>query len=103
METSAFIYIVTEFAANGEIFDFLVNNGKMGEAAAAVKFSQIVAAVNYCHRRGVVHRDLKARATSDVGQKIRIKNIVQLPTKLKLMCFKVTSCPEYYFWNNLYF
>ena len=60
METSAFIYIVTEYAANGEIFDFLVNNGRMSEPAAAVKFSQILSAVNYIHSVGVVHRDLKA-------------------------------------------
>jgi len=60
LETSSFIYIVTEYAQNGEIFDFLVNNGKMSELDATHKFSQILSAVNYCHRRGVVHRDLKA-------------------------------------------
>ena len=60
METSAFIYIITEYAANGEIFDYLVNNGRMSEPAAAVKFSQILSAVDYLHRVGVVHRDLKA-------------------------------------------
>ena len=31
MQTSTFIYIVTEYASNGEIFDYLVNNGKMTE------------------------------------------------------------------------
>ncbi|CAH2215613.1 jg2978 [Pararge aegeria aegeria] len=32
----------------------------MAEAAAARAFSQMVAAVGYCHASGVVHRDLKA-------------------------------------------
>ena len=45
IETQSFIYIVTEFAQNGEIFDFLVNNGKMSERDAALKFSQILNAV----------------------------------------------------------
>ena len=60
METESFIHIVTEYAANGEIFDFLVENGKMTEKQAATTFSQILQAVHYCHQRKVVHRDLKA-------------------------------------------
>ena len=31
LQTSTFIYIVTEYAKNGEIFDYLVNKGKMSE------------------------------------------------------------------------
>ncbi len=54
------IYIVTEFAPNGEIFDFLVANGRMREEEACRVFAQILAAISYCHAHGVVHRDLKA-------------------------------------------
>ncbi len=60
METESMIYIVTEYASNGEIFDYLVNNGRMSEQEACRVFAQILAAVRYCHSRGVVHRDLKA-------------------------------------------
>ncbi len=45
METEGMIYIVTEFAANGEIFDYLVNNGRMTEGNACRVFAQILAAV----------------------------------------------------------
>ena len=60
MESDSFMYIVTEFAAGGEIFDWLVTNKKMTESQAARTFSQILNAVNYCHVNNVVHRDLKA-------------------------------------------
>ncbi|CAB3233490.1 unnamed protein product [Arctia plantaginis] len=60
MESSHTIYLVTEYAPNGEIFDHLVTRGRMTEVEAARAFAQMVAAVGYCHSNGVVHRDLKA-------------------------------------------
>ncbi|XP_050557704.1 mucin-17 isoform X2 [Spodoptera frugiperda] len=60
MESSHTIYLVTEYAPNGEIFDHLVSRGRMTEPEAARAFAQMVAAVGYCHANGVVHRDLKA-------------------------------------------
>ncbi|XP_050531158.1 serine/threonine-protein kinase SIK3-like isoform X2 [Daktulosphaira vitifoliae] len=60
METEKMIYLVTEYAAGGEIFDYLVKNGKMDEPSACHIFRQIVEAVSYCHKKNIVHRDLKA-------------------------------------------
>ncbi|KAM8714187.1 hypothetical protein ACLKA7_014342 [Drosophila subpalustris] len=60
MESQSMIYLVTEYAPNGEIFDHLVANGRMKEPEAARVFTQLISAVHYCHLRGVVHRDLKA-------------------------------------------
>ncbi|XP_055532041.1 uncharacterized protein LOC129722550 isoform X2 [Wyeomyia smithii] len=60
MESRNKIYLVTEHAARGEIFDHLVANGRMKEEEAARIFSQIISAVDYCHCKGIVHRDLKA-------------------------------------------
>ncbi|XP_053528192.1 serine/threonine-protein kinase SIK3 isoform X3 [Artibeus jamaicensis] len=60
METERMIYLVTEYASGGEIFDHLVAHGRMAEKEARRKFKQIVAAVFFCHCRNIVHRDLKA-------------------------------------------
>lgn len=60
METDRMLYLVTEYASGGEIFDHLVAHGRMNEREARRKFRQIVSAVAYCHSRHVVHRDLKA-------------------------------------------
>lgn len=43
----------------GELFEYLVSNGRMREKDARVKFRQIVSAVQYCHQKNIVHRDLK--------------------------------------------
>uniref|UniRef100_A0A667GYS1 non-specific serine/threonine protein kinase n=1 Tax=Lynx canadensis TaxID=61383 RepID=A0A667GYS1_LYNCA len=60
METKNMLYLVTEYAKNGEIFDYLANHGRLNEAEARRKFWQILSAVDYCHGRKIVHRDLKA-------------------------------------------
>ncbi|XP_043483830.1 serine/threonine-protein kinase SIK3-like isoform X2 [Leptopilina heterotoma] len=60
METEKMIYLVTEYAPGGEIFDHLVRNGRMVEPEARRVFRQIVYAVRYLHQQRVVHRDLKA-------------------------------------------
>uniref|UniRef100_A0A8C2JFH4 non-specific serine/threonine protein kinase n=1 Tax=Cyprinus carpio TaxID=7962 RepID=A0A8C2JFH4_CYPCA len=60
METKNMLYLVTEYAKNGEIFDYLAKHGRLSEPEARRKFWQILSAVEYCHNRNIVHRDLKA-------------------------------------------
>ncbi|CAH0561389.1 unnamed protein product [Brassicogethes aeneus] len=60
METKNMIYLVSEYASQGEIFDYIARYGRMTEEHARLKFWQILSAVEYCHNRNIVHRDLKA-------------------------------------------
>lgn len=52
------IIMVIEYAG-GELFEYIVTNGKMTEDSARRFFQQIICAVEYCHRHKIVHRDLK--------------------------------------------
>lgn len=60
METKNMIYLVSEYASRGEIFDFIADKGRLPETLARKMFWQILSAVEYCHNRRIVHRDLKA-------------------------------------------
>lgn len=57
-EDYQFYYIVLEYCQGGTLMDYL-NKGKIKEETASIIFSQIVVALDYCHRHGVAHRDLK--------------------------------------------
>ncbi|KAG0146663.1 hypothetical protein CROQUDRAFT_657004 [Cronartium quercuum f. sp. fusiforme G11] len=52
------IVMVIEYL-KGELFDYIVQVGKMPEQDARRFFQQIICAVEYCHLHNIVHRDLK--------------------------------------------
>ncbi|KAL1552999.1 CBL-interacting serine/threonine-protein kinase 3 [Salvia divinorum] len=59
MASKTKIFIVLEFVTGGELFDKIVNHGRMREEEARKYFQQLIHVVDYCHSRGVFHRDLK--------------------------------------------
>ncbi|CAH8550659.1 unnamed protein product [Schistosoma turkestanicum] len=60
METESSIFMVTEYASKGEVFDHISLSHAFGEKEARELFWQIVCAIEFCHASGIVHRDLKA-------------------------------------------
>jgi len=59
IETPTDIYVVMEYVRSGELFDYIVEKGRLVEDEARHFFQQIISGVEYCHRHMVVHRDLK--------------------------------------------
>lgn len=59
IETPTDIYVVMEYVKAGELFDYIVEKGRLQEDEARNFFQQIISGVEYCHRNMVVHRDLK--------------------------------------------
>ena len=54
-----YFYIVTEICKGGELYDEIINKGKLKEVEAATLMRQLLMSVNYMHKNGVMHRDLK--------------------------------------------
>ncbi|KAG0002557.1 hypothetical protein BGZ80_010840 [Entomortierella chlamydospora] len=58
-ETEDAVYLVTDLAEGGELFDQLLKKGFYTEGDAARLVYQILLGVEYLHSLGIVHRDLK--------------------------------------------
>ncbi|XP_025832159.1 testis-specific serine/threonine-protein kinase 3-like isoform X2 [Agrilus planipennis] len=59
IETTHRVYIVMEYAENGSLLDIIRRDSHIDEIRSRKWFRQLVEAVEYCHERGVVHRDIK--------------------------------------------
>eukprot|EP00048_Salpingoeca_helianthica_P015848 m.228943 g.228943 ORF g.228943 m.228943 type:complete len:389 (+) comp17629_c0_seq1:227-1393(+) len=60
VETLDHIYLVTEYAPNGDLASDLLRRGRYSETRAAMLMAQIASALAHMHKAGIVHRDIKA-------------------------------------------
>lgn len=59
MASKTKIYLVVELATGGELFSKISGRRRLRESAARKYFQQLVSALNFCHKNGVTHRDIK--------------------------------------------
>jgi len=104
------VYLVTDFAAGGELFSYIRDHGWLPDETVAVIGRKLLEGIQYLHERGIVHRDLKPQnvlcATSDPTD-IRIADfglskILSEDTMLKTCCGsphylapEVLQCSQY--------
>jgi MAP/microtubule affinity-regulating kinase len=92
IETKNTVFLVMEYCSGGELYDYLVVHGKMKERDARSKFRQILSAVSYCHKKQIIHRDLKAEnllLDKDLNIKIAdfgFSNVFDPESKLDTFC-----------------
>jgi MAP/microtubule affinity-regulating kinase len=92
IETKNTVFLVMEYCSGGELYDYLVVHGKMKERDARAKFRQILSAVSYCHKKQIIHRDLKAEnllLDKDLNIKIAdfgFSNVFDPESKLDTFC-----------------
>jgi len=55
----SFIYVMEKPSPCKDLFDFITEKGMLEEQLARNFFRQVVETVLACHRRGVIHRDIK--------------------------------------------
>ena len=59
IETNTRIYLIMNLAENGDLLEYIRERGPMADDEARRLFRQLIAATEYFHGLGIVHRDLK--------------------------------------------
>ena len=59
LESKRHLHLVIEYAANGELFDLLVQEHQLQLENAMNLFREIVYTIDFLHQHGICHRDLK--------------------------------------------
>ena len=92
IHTKSDIFMITEYINGGELFDYIVENGRLSESESRRFFQQMISGIDYCHKKMVVHRDLKPEnllLDSHLNIKIAdfgLSNIIQDGIFLKTSC-----------------
>jgi serine/threonine protein kinase len=55
----SFIYVMEKPSESKDLFDYITDNGALDEELAKNFFLQVTSTIVACHKRGVVHRDIK--------------------------------------------
>ena len=56
IESTKNIYLIMEYAPNGELFDYIVSKRRLSEKEACKFYHEIIEGVEYMHKLNIVHR-----------------------------------------------
>ena len=59
VEDQNFVYFVLEYQASGSLLDHLLKKEKFTEAQTKLIMEQLLLTVDFIHKKGIIHRDLK--------------------------------------------
>lgn len=60
LETTHEMCMIMQYAPGGDLFEYVTKKGKLKEKEAKRIFQQVVSVIEYCHKRDIIHRDIKA-------------------------------------------
>ncbi|KAH7648179.1 hypothetical protein FG379_000103 [Cryptosporidium bovis] len=97
LDTPTDIYMIMEYVKGGELFDYILQKGRLSEDESRRLFQQLISGMEYCYLNGICHRDLKPENIL-LDDKFNIKiGDFGLSTYIKEGDFLITSCgsPNY--------
>ena len=59
IETEKDLFMIMEYSAGGELFDYIVKHQRLSEKQACKFYQELISGIEYLHKSGVCHRDLK--------------------------------------------
>ncbi|CAK92709.1 unnamed protein product (macronuclear) [Paramecium tetraurelia] len=92
IESEIKLYLITEYAPGGELFEHIVSKSRLEEREAGRIFFQLLNAIEYIHQLGIVHRDLKPEnILLDSNKQVKVvdfglSNLYQPNQKLHTPC-----------------
>lgn len=91
------MFLVLEYAPNGDLYDYFLKKGVLNEKETLRVFRQIIEGIDFCHKHLIIHRDLKPEnILLDFTNNIKIADFGMCGVNVKDSLFE-TSCgsPHY--------
>ncbi|OHT05796.1 CAMK family protein kinase [Tritrichomonas foetus] len=95
-------YLVMDLCSGGTVFTYILSGNRLREPQAATIFRQICEAIEFCHNRGIAHRDLKLQnilfttfpniKVSDFGLCGYISDDTKMSTFCGSPCYSAPEC-----------